>query len=272
VSADRDTGDRYTHGHHDAVLRSHRWRTAENSAGHLLPHLTAGQRLLDVGCGPGTITVDLAARVAPGEVVGIDVAPEVVEQARAHAAAAGQGNVTFAAGDFRTAGLAPASFDVVHAHQVLQHLRDPVGALRAMAALARPGGLVAVRDSDYAGFVWAPADERLDRWLDLYLAVTQRNGAEANAGRWLLRWAHEAGLREVAYTTSTWTFATAEDRAWWGGLWAERCTATTFAAQAVEYGLATPDDLASMAAGWRDWAIEPDGVFVVLHGELLTRV
>ena len=60
--------DRYSHGHHESVLRSHRWRTAENSAGYLLPHLAPGQRLLDVGCGPGTITLDLAPLVAPGEV------------------------------------------------------------------------------------------------------------------------------------------------------------------------------------------------------------
>src|SRR5690242_15066907 len=73
----------YTHGHHDSVLRSHRWRTAENSAGHLLAHLRPGLAVLDVGCGPGTITVDLAARVAPGPTIGIDAAPAVVEQARA---------------------------------------------------------------------------------------------------------------------------------------------------------------------------------------------
>jgi len=59
----------YLHGHHDSVLRSHRWRTAENSAGYLLGRLQPGMRILDVGCGPGTITVDLAARVPDGQVL-----------------------------------------------------------------------------------------------------------------------------------------------------------------------------------------------------------
>lgn len=68
--------DVYTHGHQDAVLRSHRWRTADNSAAYLLAHLQPGQRLLDVGCGPGTLTVDLARRVAPGQVVGIATEPD----------------------------------------------------------------------------------------------------------------------------------------------------------------------------------------------------
>src|SRR5439155_10858208 len=87
------TGDRYIHGHHDAVLRSHRWRTAENSAAYLLPHLRAGLRLLDVGCGPGTLTADLARTVAPGLAVGVDTSSGVVDEARAHAAAAGVPNV-----------------------------------------------------------------------------------------------------------------------------------------------------------------------------------
>jgi SAM-dependent methyltransferase len=201
------------------VLRSHRWRTATNSAGYLLGHLSPGTSLLDVGCGPGTLTADLARLVAPGRVVGVDASEEVVAQARAHVAEAGVGGVELVAGDFRTAGLAPGSFDVVHAHQVLQHLRDPVGALAAMASLAQPhGGIVAARDADYPAMVWAPADDRLDRWLDVYLRVTAANGANADAGRHLLRWATDAGLSGLRYSTSTWTFATPDERAWWAGL------------------------------------------------------
>src|SRR5581483_8252621 len=112
--------DVYTHGHSDAVLRSHRQRTAANSAAYLVPSLSAGMRLLDVGCGPGTLTVDLARLVAPGEAVGVDVSADVIDEAAAYATEAGVGNVRFVAGDFRQVGLEPASFDVVHAHQVLK--------------------------------------------------------------------------------------------------------------------------------------------------------
>jgi SAM-dependent methyltransferase len=265
-------GDTYIHGHSDSVLRSHRWRTADNSAGYLLPHLAHGQRLLDVGCGPGTLTVDLAGRVGPaGTVVGVDVSAGVVQEATAHATAVGAGNVTFHVGDFRDLDLAGRSFDVVHAHQVLQHLRDPVGALAAMARLARPGGIVAARDSDYPSFLWTPADPRLDRWREIYMAVSDRNGTRGDAGRWLLRWALDAGLTDVSYTTSTWTFASPGDRAWWGDLWAERTVASSLADQAVEYGVATRDELADVAGGFRDWAARPDGTFVLLHGEIVAR-
>src|SRR5271157_3369786 len=75
-------GEVYTHGHHESVLRSHRWRTAENSAGYLLASLRPGLALLDIGCGPGTITFDLAALVAPGSVTGIDADAGVIAQAR----------------------------------------------------------------------------------------------------------------------------------------------------------------------------------------------
>jgi ubiquinone/menaquinone biosynthesis C-methylase UbiE len=263
--------DVYTHGHAEAVLRSHRWRTAENSAAYLLPHLRPGASLLDVGCGPGTLTADLASRVAPGRVVGVDVAADVVAAAADHVREVGAANVELVAGDFRTLDLGPGGFDVVHAHQVLQHLRDPVGALAAMAALARPGGVVAARDSDYGAMTWAPADERLDRWSAVYHAVTRANGGEADAGRHLLAWAREASLTDVTYTTSTWTFATPDEREWWADLWAERTTATALARQAVDYGIASRAELAEIAAGWRAWAAVPGGVFVVVHGEVLAR-
>jgi 2-polyprenyl-3-methyl-5-hydroxy-6-metoxy-1,4-benzoquinol methylase len=263
--------DTYTHGHHDAVLRAHRWRTAENSAAYLLPWLQPGSRLLDVGCGPGTLTVDLARRVAPGGVIGIDIAPTVVAEATEHAAEAGVTNVRFESGDFRDHRFEDASFDVVHVHQVLQHLRDPVDAVTRMARLVRPGGIMAAREADYSAMTWAPADHRLDRWLDLYLEVTRQNGAEANAGRWLLRWAHAAGLSDVTYTTSTWTFATPAERGWWAELWAERTIASSFAGQAIGYGITTESELESIAEGWREWAQEPDGVFIVVHGEIVAR-
>jgi 2-polyprenyl-3-methyl-5-hydroxy-6-metoxy-1,4-benzoquinol methylase len=80
-----DQRNTYTHGHHDSVLRSHRWRTVGNSAAYLIPYLRSGQQVLDIGCGPGTITTDLARRVAPGSVVGIDNDPTPLEEARAEA-------------------------------------------------------------------------------------------------------------------------------------------------------------------------------------------
>src|SRR3954466_9145177 len=134
------TMDTYTHGHADPALQSHRWRTVENAAGYLAPHLGAGLDVLDVGCGPGTITVDLAARVAPGRVVGIDISPAPLEEARILAERKGV-QVTFAVGDVHAIEVAAGSFDVVHAHQLLQYVPDPVSCLREMARVCRAAGV-----------------------------------------------------------------------------------------------------------------------------------
>lgn len=263
--------DIYTHGHHESVLRSHSWRTAENSAAYLLSSLRPGLDLLDVGCGPGTITIDLAARVSPGRVVGLDRDPAVIAQAGERAEATGADNAAFATGDVYCLECEDASFDIVHAHQVLQHLSDPIAALREMRRVLRPGGLLAARDSDYAAFAWAPENSGLERWMELYQRVTERNGAEADAGRHLLGWAHAAGFDDVRASTSTWTFADPETRAWWGDLWAERVRKSAFAEQALAYGLADRDALETIAAAWRSWAAEPDGFLAILHGEVLAR-
>ncbi|MDE3009088.1 MAG: methyltransferase domain-containing protein [Acidobacteriota bacterium] len=265
------SNDRYTHGHHESVLRSHRWRTAENSAAYLLAHLREDQALLDVGCGPGTISADFARRLSRGRVLAIDNAATIIEQATIDADFADLTNLTFEVRDVYATGLADDSFDVVHAHQVLQHVTDPVAALREMRRVVKPDGLVAVRDTDFGAFTWYPEDERLSRWLAIYHEMTRRNGAQADAGRRLKAWAHEAGFRELDVSSSNWTFEQPEERAWWGGLWADRVVESRFAEQALEYELATRDDLAAFSQAFREWSREPEGVFFVVHGEVIAR-
>jgi ubiquinone/menaquinone biosynthesis C-methylase UbiE len=261
---------RYTHGHHESVLRSHTWRTAANSCGYLLGHLAPGMSLLDVGCGPGTITADLARLVAPGAVVGIDPAPEVIETATESVDREGI-DVTFSTGDVMDLQYPDGAFDVVHAHQVLQHLADPVGALVEMRRVRRPGGIVAARDSDYAAMTWFPELDGLAAWNELYHAVTARNGAQADAGRRLRSWAQRAGFAEVEASAATWCFADEASRQWWGDLWATRVLHSSFADQAREHGLADESDLQRISAAWREWAASEDGWFAVLHGEVLCR-
>lgn len=172
----------YTHGHHESVLRSHRWRTAANSAAYLIGELRPGMAVLDVGCGPGTITADLAALVTPGRVTAVDANGEILDQAAEVAAERGLGNVEFATADVHDLDFPDDSFDVVHAHQVLQHVGDPVQALREMRRVCRPGGIVAARDSDYAAMTWYPEVPVMDAWQELYRRVARANGGEPDAG------------------------------------------------------------------------------------------
>jgi ubiquinone/menaquinone biosynthesis C-methylase UbiE len=261
--------DTYTHGHHESVLRSHSMRTVENSAAYLIPHLTPGRTVLDIGCGPGTITVGLAERVAPGLVIGIDRARGPLDDAARVAKENGLANLTFRVGDAYALDVPDDSVDVVHAHQVLQHLTDPVAALIEMRRVCRPGGVVAVRDADYAAMTWHPASRQLDRWLDVYHRVARHNDAEPDAGRRLKSWALAAGFTELTCTASAWCFASAGERAWWADTWAQRVTESALADQALAAGISTPAELAELAAGWREWARAPDAWFAVLNAEVV---
>ncbi len=262
---------RYLHGHHEAVLRSHRQRTAENSAAYLLPRVRPDAEVLDVGCGPGTITIGLAGYVSEGTVIGIDAEPGIVEQARSTPGANDRANLSFEVGDVYHLAFEEGRFDVVHAHQLLQHLADPVAALAEMRRVCRPDGLVASRDADYGAMFWYPASEVLTDWQSLCRKVARSAGGEPDAGRHLKAWAYRAGFSAVEVSASMWCFATREERRWWGELWAERLTRSRFADQATSNSLATPADLDRLADGWRAWLAERDASFFIPHGEVLCK-
>ena len=263
---------RYTHGHGAAVLSAHARRSAADSAAHLLPHLSAGMDLLDVGCGPATITADLAECVAPGRVVALDAAADALEAARATLSERGLSEqVELSCGDVMALPFENGSFDVVHAHQVLQHLADPVGALVEMRRLTRSGGIVAVRDAVYSAMTWFPDPEGMEQWRSVYMTTARTNGGEPDAGSRLLSWARAAGFTDVTASASTWCYATPADRAWQSETWAQRCL-TSFGPQAVDLGLAREADLETMAEAWRQWGGSEDSWFVVVHGEVIARV
>ena len=267
-----DAEQAYGQGHAESVVRSQHWRNVSNSAAYLAPHLASGREVLDVGCGPGTITVDIAARVAPGRVTGIDPSEDVLDQAWENAKRARTDNVDFATGDVYALDAATDSYDIAHAHQVFLHLSDPPAALREMMRVVRPGGIVAARDSDYGAMVWYPEDPQLDRWLEIYRDVGRGNGAEPDAGRRLQAWANAAGAEDVTPSASIWCHSTPAERAWWGGMWADRILYSRIAEQAIEGGYATRTELEAISMAWRDWVEHPDGWFAIPHGEILIRV
>ena len=261
----------YTHGHHESVLRAHRRRTAEDSAGYLLAHLRPGMSMLDVGCGPGTITVGLAARVAPGLVTAVELTDVALDLARGEARERNQANIAFATSDIHALDFPDDTFDVVHAHQVLQHVADPVQSLRELRRVCVSNGIVAVRDADYAGFIWFPKLPALERWRELYVEAAQANGGEPDAGRRLLSWAQDAGFDDITPTASTWCFATPETRDWWGGMWADRIVESALARQLVDSGMSTTAELNEISSAWLDWAAACDGWLAIPNGEILCR-
>ena len=262
--------DRYTHGHHASVVQNHARRRADVDAWFLLPRLTPGMRLLDVGCGPGTITAGLARAVAPGEVIGIDLSEDVLQQARDFAASEDVSNATFTHGDVYQLTYDDGVFDVVYANQLLQHLTDPVRALREMRRVLRPGGILTVRDSDYATMSPSPKFPEFEQWSRLYHDVAYQNGAEPDAGRCLAGWAREAGFTDYELHPNVVVMDGDEARRW-GSMWAERILHSNVGIDALAYGLAEQADLDRISAAWTRFAESEWPFYMYAQMGLLAR-
>jgi len=261
--------ERYTHGHFGTVVDNHASRTAADSAAFLLPHLEATAAVLDIGCGPGSISLDLAERAA--SLVGVDAAPEAVKRAEHDRRARGVTNASFRVADVYELPFGDGSFDVVFGHQVLQHLAEPVSALEEAKRVLVPGGILAVRDADYGTMVHHPPEPALDRWLELYHELARHDGGEPDAGRMLSGWVDRAGFVDIVATTSTWTYSTPEAIERWRELWTSRLLEARMGRAAVEFGLATGEEIEELAVGWDRWAAQPRPFFAFLHGEVLAR-
>ena len=263
--------EEYTHGHAPATVRHHARRTAEEAAAFLLPHLRPGMRLLDVGCGPGSITRGLTERVAPGLVIGLDLSAEVLDAARQDAAARELSNLHYQQGSVYELPFPNASFDAVYAHQVFQHLREPAGALREALRVVQAGGLIAVRDVDWGTMSYWPPDPWIDRFVEVHFKTWYRNGGEPRMGRQLRGLFNSMGLTEVEITAAVWCYATPAETMVWGESYAERILTSTMGERAVEYGYASREDLEAMAAAFRAWAVHPDAFWVFTHVAALGR-
>ena len=276
------TTPRYPHGHDPSVLASHSNRTVENSAAYLAPHLRAGMDVLDLGSGPGTITADLARRTAPGRLVAVEINDEAAALTRAELERQGVGESGVRA-DVRVGdgarldllGIEDDAFDVAHAHQVLQYVADPSAVIAELARVVRPGGVVAVRDTDYGAWTWFPQSPALEDWRALYHRVARADGGEPDAGRRLLAWAGAADLpadARLEFSWSTWVYADPASRGWWGGVWRRRILQSGLATRALAEGWAVEADLQRLSDAWSAWAAAPAAMMTVPHGELLVHL
>lgn len=261
----RPDNEVYTHSHQPVVLTSYGSRTAEEAAAFLLTHLKPGMSVLDIGCGPGSITLGLARYVAPAETVGVDQSEVALAAARERAVEQNVGNVRFEQADVYNLPFADEEFDAVYGHQILQHLADPVAALTEARRVLRSGGYLAVRDADYGTMTHHPHDPMLDQWLEVYHQIARGNGGEPDAGRRLMEWVRAAGFKHIHPTASTWLYATPDERHGWAELWAGRRLQKP--GDNKVYG----EDGDEIIAAFQRWAAEPDGWFAFIHGEVLAR-
>ncbi|KAG6031636.1 hypothetical protein E4U41_007488 [Claviceps citrina] len=267
----------YAPGHALPQVQHHEWRTAANSAAHLIPHLetraaqTPHLEMLDVGAGSGTITASLAKLIPRGQVVAVDISDEILERAKHHADTQGISNIRYQRASVYQLPFADSSFDVTHAHQVLTHLDAPVDAIREMLRVTKPGGIVSLREADLAMWCWWPQIPALEHFHDILVRSQVANGGSGTAGRQLLSWSMQAGARRdsVSVSFGTWCHGAPADREPWAEAMIERLRAGQMRTKAMELGLATEEDMDDMIEAWREWKRADDAVFGLMNGEAI---
>jgi ubiquinone/menaquinone biosynthesis C-methylase UbiE len=235
-------------------------RTAAKEGAFFLPYLRPGMRLLDLGCGPGSITLGLAEAVAPGEVVGVDLQPSQVAQAQALSAARGVKNVRFEVADVYRLPFPDGSFDAVFAHVVLMHLSEPVRALVEMRRVLRPGGFAGVRDTDWGGRIHSPMTPLLKQWYDLMIQVRHRNGGDPFVGRRHRELLLEAGFARSQASVSVWSVGTPEETRRRAAFL--KATVQGLAPTALAEGWIDQVTVEAVEAEFDLWAERPDAFYV----------
>jgi ubiquinone/menaquinone biosynthesis C-methylase UbiE len=169
-------------------------RRTGQAAAFLAPHLRAGMRLLDCGCGPGSITVDLAQMVAPGEAIGIDLREDAVAQGRALARERMVANVTFERASVYQLPYPDGSFDAAFACAVLQHLAAPLAALEEMRRVLKPGAVIGLVDGSSTITFRHPTNSLLDKWDRLRTLEREHNTGRPSDALRLRALLREAGF------------------------------------------------------------------------------
>ncbi len=218
-------------------------RTLESHGAFFLPYLRPGLSVLDCGCGPGSITIGIAAGIAPGEVVGVDFVQSQIERATAAAAREGHHNVRFETGDAYSLPFESGRFDRVFSHALMEHLTDPVAALRELCRILKPGGVIGVCSPDWGGFILSPPSPQLSRAVEAYMALQSKNGGDVRVGRKLGLHLAATGFAEVRISARYECYPSLE-----------------FIGEYLASQLEREGDARS-AATFRDWSQEKEGMF-----------
>lgn len=242
-------------------------RTATTHAAYLLPHLNPGMRMLDIGCGPGTISVGLARAVNPGEFHGVDMEESQVQMATKAALQDGLSNAHFQVGDALNLPFPDDYFDAVHTHAVLTHVPDTMAALAEFRRVLKSGGIVGMREFIADSSFVAPEIGNLTKIFAISAGVLITNSGHPQFGREISESLSKAGFVDIAATASfdlyTSPDAIAAQARFFAGL--------PFEEQALSYGVATPEEIEALrkaAAVWRD---QPGAFSAWAFGEGIAR-
>ena len=241
-----------------AVQEHYAGRSASPAADFFMPHLSSGMSILDCGCGPGTMTQGLAELVAPGRAVGIDIEPSMVAQAATLAEKQGVNNLSFEVGDITELPYPDSSFDRAFSCAVLEHLPDPVKALKEIHRVLEPGGLVGLVKTDWGDPLISPQSEAMSKFFRLFEEGFNHHGGSLNRGRHLRQIMREAGFEVIEFFAAYGNAASPElVQAEINGYiaWTENLP---WFDQALELKLVDQAELDEMKDGMKRWSELPD--------------
>ena len=259
----------YTMGYDEEFQRLLARRRAETHAAHLLPHLEQGMRVLDLGCGPGTIAMGLADAVSPGELHGVDIDESQIELARAAAEAGGHANAAFHVGDATDLQFDDGLFDAVHCHTVLSHIPDTAAALAEVRRVLRPGGLFAAREALVGSCFLEPVSPELHEVWAMFGKLIEANGGHPHMGRELKRMLLTAGFADIRPGASFDTFGTAQEVSFLHGFLVDWFFQPHIIAEAVVLGLATEEQYDLWRSGIDEWGHTAEAVGALAFGEAI---
>lgn len=261
----------YTMGFSQEMLESLRRYTAEASAAYLLPYLRPGLRVLDLGCGPGTISVGLAKAIDPGELHGVDMEESQIELARAVAASQGRENAIFHVGDVTSLPFDDDFFDVAHCHNVLMHIPDTGAVLTEVKRVLKPGGLIACREMICASCFNQPNFGVLRNAWDMFEDLLAADDGHPQIGKELKTHFVAAGFAHVQITGSWDVYSTPADVEFIFGFANQWFLSPEITEAAIKYGASTPELVERIREAYVQWKDHPGALCNLAFGEAVAN-
>jgi len=258
--------DRYMPGYTPRIVSFMTRRSVESHAEFFLPHLRPGLRLLDCGCGPGTITRGLAARVVPGEVVGVDL--EASQLALAKNDPGHPINLSYVQAGVYELPFPDGHFDAVFAHALFEHIAEPVRAAREIHRVLKPNGVVGLCSPDWDAFIFAPPNAELEAATKLFRRLQEAQGGNTTAGRRLGHWLTEAGFRTVELSAR---FECMEDLSIMGDFLHDRLERAPKQDDVFGRGWTDAASLDRMLSAIRVWEKLPGALFALAWVQAIAR-
>ena len=261
----------YTMGFSEEYLEVLKRFTAESHAGHLLPYLRPGLRVLDFGCGPGTISVGLAEAVAPGELHGVDMEESQVRLARSAAKAIGLDNAKFHVGDVTDLPFEEGFFDIAHCHNVLMHVPDTRAVLAEAKRVLKPGGIVSCREVICESSFTYPEFGIIRSGWAMFEDLLAADDGHPQMGKEMKGHIVDAGFENIRMTASFSAYSTPEEVVFIYNLINEWFLSPEIIEAAINYGASTEELCDAIRVAFDNWRHHPGAFFAFAYGEAIAN-